>query len=142
MRECGECTMCCLVLEISPLNKARNEPCKFCDKGCTIYNDRPQHCKDFECLWLKDESISEDLRPDICGVVFEKLGDHDIYLALVDPKRPHAWLDIRDFMNKLADEGNAVVVATGKRPVRLPKGKTIDDVRKEIKEYVSTIIYN
>lgn len=141
MRKCNECILCCLVLEISPLKKAANEPCKFCDKGCKIYDERPEPCKDFECLWLKDKSIPDNLRPDRCGVVFEKLGDYDTCLALVDPKRQNAWRskEVLDQMHKLANDGKAVVVSVGKRPVLLPNGKTIKDVWRDIREFVKEV---
>jgi hypothetical protein len=43
-------------------------------KGCSIYEARPQACRDFDCIWLqsqtRDKPLSRHLRPDKCGVMF------------------------------------------------------------------------
>jgi hypothetical protein len=45
-RECGDCSMCCKLLEIADADiaKPRNQWCKHCKpgSGCTIYDTRPQ----------------------------------------------------------------------------------------------------
>lgn len=49
---------------------------KLCDKycnGCTVYKDRPTVCREFECLWLKINTLggnlSEELRPNNTGIM-------------------------------------------------------------------------
>ncbi len=44
--------------------------------GCRIYDNRPQGCRDFDCLWLRGEiSGDESRRPDRLGVIFDSFRD-------------------------------------------------------------------
>lgn len=70
--ECNGCTACCTVLPIEAINKPMYTPCQFCDKGCTIYDKKPQTCNEFECAYFQGLNVSESLRPDKCGVIFYK----------------------------------------------------------------------
>lgn len=76
-RECGSCTACCTVFDVSELEKGMFETCKHvCEVGCAIYEDRPEPCRAFRCQWLRgllevDGTIDPALRPDACGVVFD-----------------------------------------------------------------------
>ena len=73
--DCGECTACCTSLPIAALNKPINTHCTHCDKGCTIYDSKPQTCSDFECAYIQGTNIPLALRPDNCGVIFIKMDD-------------------------------------------------------------------
>ena len=90
MNHCGTCTECCYYMEVSDIRKPvchdcqHLQPVEFVNvptgtnigkfKGCSIYEARPQPCRDFECLWLqsqsKDKPMPRKLRPDTCGVMF------------------------------------------------------------------------
>ena len=85
MAECGECTLCCELLYIKELNKPSNTLCTFCDKGCTIHNDKPKECQTFKCAYYQMKKVSIKLRPDNCGVIFEKLED-DLMLGTMNSK--------------------------------------------------------
>jgi hypothetical protein len=73
---CGKCNVCCEVLRIDKSeifwkedDKKANIMCeKLVNGQCSIYKDRPNSCKIFECLWLqlskKINNFSEDFRPD------------------------------------------------------------------------------
>jgi Fe-S-cluster containining protein len=53
-RECGDCSLCCKVPQIRQLNKPADHWCPHWvkDKGCGIYAERPEVCRDFQCMWL------------------------------------------------------------------------------------------
>lgn len=73
MRDCGECSACCRLPEISEINKPANTPCKhLCSKGyeCKIYRGRPKMCADYKCCWLSGFGKNKD-RPDKSGVLVE-----------------------------------------------------------------------
>jgi hypothetical protein len=99
-RTCGDCTLCCLIFDISEFpEKNVGEWCKHCKpgQGCGIYEDRPLSCSGFRCLWLRGVGAEED-RPDRIGVVFSfaPWDDKNQFLrAGVDPDRPWAWHDTR-----------------------------------------------
>lgn len=84
-RKCGECTACCSRLKIVELNKDVNVDCQhLCGKSCGIYNQRPQVCQDFECIWLSGWLGGEAHRPDKLGVMFSIWKHHGEYVL-------HAW---------------------------------------------------
>jgi len=75
---CGECTLCCKLLDIKETDSKPGEYCKHCEPGvgCKIYNERPKPCRIFECAWKQMKHAGEELRPDRCNVLFEKWSDH------------------------------------------------------------------
>ena len=89
--ECGECMACCKSLPIDDIKlvKANNVICQHCDKGCRIYDDRPESCVNFNCVFIED-GYDISLRPDKTGVIFEKITTK-IYLALLDEDYLDRW---------------------------------------------------
>lgn len=80
---CGDCNACCtrfVMPEVTwmtdgdKVGKPRNTTCdKWCDGGCTIYEDRPSACAEYQCLWLKINTsggnLPIELRPDSTKVL-------------------------------------------------------------------------
>lgn len=97
VRECGECTLCCKLLGVDELRKPVNKWCPHCDvgKGCLIYEDRPQSCRDFMCLWKFKKSLPVWMFPahSKCVLYPNVLGTQ--LGVLVDPGRPDAWREPR-----------------------------------------------
>ncbi len=71
-KACGDCTACCSLMAIPELDKPHFAACKhLCKQGCSIYESRPDTCRDYTCLWRADiVKGDERRRPDILGVVF------------------------------------------------------------------------
>jgi hypothetical protein len=71
-RPCGECTACCdgnLKSNSHGNVFAKRNPCVFLvHKVCSVYNDRPNTCRNYQCAWSQ-QLIDEDLRPDKSGVL-------------------------------------------------------------------------
>ena len=64
-RVCGDCSLCCKLLEIDELKKPACVWCahvKHQHNGCSIYPERPKSCVEFKCLWLLD-LVNEDRSP-------------------------------------------------------------------------------
>lgn len=75
MRECGECNLCCTLLKVrmQPVLdelKPERQTCQFLCGNCSIYDNKPEACGHFSCVWLV-VNMPEHLRPDRCGVVLE-----------------------------------------------------------------------
>jgi len=72
-RSCLPCTACCTCIGVEELDKAPGEPCPhLTDKGCGIYPDRPETCRNWKCLWLNQKADGKtDVldRPDQLGIV-------------------------------------------------------------------------
>jgi hypothetical protein len=66
-RKCGDCTLCCTLAGVNELKKPPGTPCRHLKgKGCGIYPDRPNACRDFACGWLLG-NFDERFRPDKIG---------------------------------------------------------------------------
>ena len=120
---CGECNACCKVFEIPEIDKQAGKWCEHCaiSKGCTIYEDRPQMCVEFECLWLLSqkradprEQLAPELRPDRCKVVFSPSTNDMIMAATTMPGSPDAWRKpkVRALIDTLVKGGGAVVAGS------------------------------
>lgn len=93
MRECGTCSLCCKLPYVAELNKSIDTWCTHCEpgKGCTIYTDRPQQCRDFRCWWL-DGRLSDEWYPARCKMFVHTLSvAARRILVTVDPAFPNAW---------------------------------------------------
>lgn len=69
-RECGSCTLCCKVLEVTDLKKPVNTVCShiMSGGGCDIYETRPRQCRGFSCAWLQGH-LDDDWYPATAGMV-------------------------------------------------------------------------
>jgi len=134
-RECGKCTMCCLLTEVPELKKQVNIPCEFCSSnGCDKYSTRPESCKNFKCRWLK-ENWNINLRPDKCNIMFEKLPGCSTYVALVKPQYKQA-LNLPQ-VNELIQQyikNKIAVVAIYEKEIQIfpPKGVSAKQVLYEL----------
>ena len=62
-------------MPIEWLDKPAKTPCIHCDAGCLIHDKKHFECASFECAWLQSGVDNDNLRPDKCGVIFEKVDD-------------------------------------------------------------------
>jgi hypothetical protein len=90
-RECLECTRCCegwLSATVHEYDMYPGNPCHYLcqEKNCTIYENRPQLCKDYRCVWLDDEDIPEWIKPSYSGVIItnRKTQQETDYLEVVE----------------------------------------------------------
>jgi hypothetical protein len=78
-RSCGDCVACCVLLDIDELQKPAEVVCAHCSgTGCTIYDVRPNVCRNYYCAWRRTEAMPESARPDRLRVMFE----------LIEPEKP------------------------------------------------------
>lgn len=96
-RECGECSLCCKVLDIDELSKPPGKWCQHCRPGtggCGIYDTRPVTCRSFACFWLTSPRLSEAWKPSRARIVVHLKKDEDgpcHWDFIVDPSRPERW---------------------------------------------------
>ena len=71
-RVCGECTVCCVELEIDDpqLSKPDYVPCQHMSQGggCSIHAHQPQAWRNWFCCW-RFLNPSDAMRPDRCSVM-------------------------------------------------------------------------
>jgi len=74
-RNCGSCTACCIHLpipagEVGQGAKPAGMACLHLSRrGCAIYEQRPQLCANFGCVWHQDEIWPASWRPDQSGLL-------------------------------------------------------------------------
>jgi len=78
-----------------PEVKADHAWCKHArpGKGCAIYQDRPEPCRAFKCLWLLGIAIPDHWYPKDAKIVVHTIHENDAdYIAfVVDPNYPNRW---------------------------------------------------
>src|SRR5215831_5876594 len=94
-RSCGDCALCCRLLDVPEAGKPRNDWCPHCNHhGCKIYESRPQICRDYTCAWLVNKSYPDYWKPSECGMIVdfgEAEGALPALLIHVDPDTPDRW---------------------------------------------------
>jgi len=127
-RECGDCRLCCKLIGVAVLEKPPERWCHHaCQRGCGIYETRPEECRTFRCLWL-DGVLPEHLKPNhIKAVVYGHTLDSGVNRVVLheDPSMPGAYErhpEFRGVAEALVKKGfEFAVVSCGTR--RLFTGK-------------------
>ena len=85
--------MCCKVFHIPVLEKPAGKWCRHCSAGagCHIYEDRPEACRVFSCLWLQDATLPWDWKPDVSKMVLSIFPATGFIYVQVDSGRRLAW---------------------------------------------------
>jgi hypothetical protein len=122
-------------LHIPETESKPNEYCKHCEinKGCNIYEERPDGCREFQCMWLQMEKVHIDLRPDKCGVIFEKFTDN-VIMGVTDGYVSYRAMGQIESFKK---ENISVVMMNHNTKTKknfLSKGHTKEFVEKEIND--------
>lgn len=118
-RSCGTCTFCCRLPEIEAFDKPANAWCQHCveGKGCSIYEARPELCRDFLCLWMTDVRLGPEWKPGAAKLMAYRQGPQ--ITILVDPDHPGAWRrepiggQLRQWAADAAASGGYVIVFAG-----------------------------
>ena len=72
-RSCGECSLCCKLLDVPEVKKMPSEWCPHCrpGHGCQIYDRRPLPCRSYACLWLVNASLPDRWKPSRSHMVLD-----------------------------------------------------------------------
>ena len=107
--KCGECTLCCTLFPIKEINKPINTECVYCDKGCMIWDTKPEECTKFNCAYLQS-SAGINLRPDRCGIIFEKVSER-LFFGTVSPNRKPSEYALQQITN-FNNQGYSVILSS------------------------------
>lgn len=138
--KCDGCTLCCELFNIPWMNSPPGKRCKHCNgSGCDIYKNAPKQCLDFKCAYLQMKKVSINMRPDKCGIIFEKIADDIFYGSL------HPSYNLNDYVKKqisiFLNEGYSVVIESLKfkklhiyPTINISSGDLFKKVKKIIEE--------
>jgi hypothetical protein len=134
---CQSCSACCFHFSVDEIEKPFCQWCQYAKPsdggGCTIYNNRPQACRDYRCAWL----ISQDrpgqemplsMRPDKSKCMFSVSPDNPKWIYChVFPNYADAWKkgEIWDKIQDLLRRGGTVEVVVGEWRNLLRAGKPV-----------------
>lgn len=129
MKTCGECRACCIAAQVVEINKPSNVLCPNYDESsckCKIYQTRPLECSNFNCLWLSQEQIPDNLRPDRCGMLFEMPSGGLVYIGTEMEAGAHMRDENVTLVYKIVQSGHPVVLHTKNEGIKykLPEGYT------------------
>jgi hypothetical protein len=141
-KQCDDCSLCCKIMAIPEIGKAKGVWCDHVVKkgGCGIYATRPQSCRTFQCLWLKDPRLPEEWKPSRSKFVIAGGKEAEIVVH-VDANSPGAWRKepYLSGLRAMAHSGQSrgglvVIVERGESTVLLPDrevkvGALYDDER-------------
>jgi hypothetical protein len=132
-RSCGTCTLCCKVLKVPETDSAKGEWCQHCavGKGCSIYDERPQRCRDFQCGWLVWDAVPDHWHPAKSRIVIvSELGFRINFT--VDPGAPGRWREapwyneIKALAVLAFQENRQVLVTVGNRVTALLPDREVE----------------
>ncbi len=127
-RQCGDCSLCCKLLPVPPLNKGANERCVHQrHTGCRVYHKAgmPPECALWNCRWLVGDDTADQSRPDRSHIVIDVMPDFvthvddagvstaiEVIQCWVDPRHPDAHKDakFRDYLLRQALAGKAALI--------------------------------
>jgi hypothetical protein len=119
MRNCGECSLCCVLPAIPELGKPANTPCEHLTaNGCGIYAKRPEVCRRFRCHWLDGEGTD---RPDAVGAYTTRIptgngwGSGAGVLVTLDPTRFGRHVSVQRTIAETVAAGGDVLVVSGEK---------------------------
>jgi hypothetical protein len=131
-KTCGDCTLCCKVMAIEALAKPASAWCPHCKpgRGCQIYADRPAECRSFSCLWLVNDLLDQNWKPNKSRFVLTT-SDDGIEIRC-DPGFPDAWRkepfrsEIRQWALSGETHDVTVVVITGQKMTLVTPDREFD----------------
>jgi hypothetical protein len=142
-RECGSCSVCCVVLNVDTVEfqKLPGVPCAHLREGggCSIHATRFPVCRSYHCGWRYLGFLGDDWRPDKSGVLVDFQTDD---LPAHYPKRPGVRLTLlekgkalqRSFYEHVARLVAAdvpVILSVFGPPGHYPAGAFLNDALKD-----------
>ena len=132
-RRCGSCTLCCKVMGVAGIAKPQGVPCQHCTmSGCSIYETRPDDCRQFHCRFLTDPRLKEVWRPSRSKIVLSQSLSGNRIAAHVDPNRPAAWRRepyysaFKEWSRQAVPSNGQVFVCIGKRTIVILPDRDVD----------------
>lgn len=131
-KQCGDCTLCCKIMEIEQLAKPAGAWCRHCKpgRGCLIYADRPSECRAFSCFWLLNDRLDDSWKPNQAKFVLTT-SDDGIEVRC-DPGFPEAWrkqpyqVEIRQWALAGETHDVTILVITGRRVIVVTAEREFD----------------
>jgi hypothetical protein len=131
-RDCDGCVTCCKVFPIPETGKPDYGLCANAGaKGCSDYDNRPDVCREFFCMWRHDASLGDEWKPSVAGFVLHDPAPWTLLISS-DVDRPDArhrepyQSQIRDWVAECQRRQMMMGARVGPRATLLLKDREID----------------
>lgn len=133
-RTCGTCSLCCKVFPVPEFSKPAGRWCAKVEqgKGCSIYAERPQTCRDFYCQWRYSDDLGPEWKPEVSRFVLSIYPGTNSLAVAVDPGMPMAWQQepylssLRMWSEAALEQGDQVLVFIGAKVIAVLPDRAID----------------
>lgn len=135
MNKCGECNVCCKACKIDALEKPAGVLCWiYKDGGCSDYENRPNDCATYQCVYVTQETLDVKYRPDHLGVLFEQPFGKKYWVGLELEEGALQKEDCARLIRAMNNDGASILLKRldGKFQHSLPSNVTVEDFIKEI----------
>jgi hypothetical protein len=121
VRACGSCTLCCKVLAVHGVPKPKRQWCQHCSagKGCAIYDERPQDCRDFHCMYVTNAALGAHWFPAHSKMILCSDPTIPRIEIHVDEGRADAWRK-EPYYSEIKAWSRAALAADGQVMICLP----------------------
>ena len=134
-RSCGDCQACCHELPVIATKPAMKKPpktnCQYqCEKGCSIYEERPEPCRTYLCQWAIGWG-AEHWRPDKWGLIVEA-NTMTMAITICEIRRDAIQQpEFKQLLPLLADQASVILLTMDKEMVVFAKDQAeIDRLEK------------
>lgn len=134
IRQCDGCTLCCKVVAVNALAKPQGVWCQHCRAGvgCTIYDERPRECAEYECGYLVLPGLGAEWKPSVARLILSREVNENRLNVHVDAGRPDAWrrepyyAQIKKWARAAMPERGQVIVMIGQRAIAILPEHEVD----------------
>jgi hypothetical protein len=146
-RSCGDCTLCCKVYPVPVMEKPRGVWCKECKpgRGCGIWQDRPQFCREFHCTYILDQRLGPEWKPNVAKFVMNWAAKGMLHVT-VDPNFPLSYRKepyyraLKDTSRACMAKDESIVIFSGNNKyLMLPDGEHLIGPRDARNEWYVNI---
>jgi hypothetical protein len=134
-RTCGDCSLCCKLARVDELDKPAGVWCRHCAPGrggCTIYETRPNVCRNWACSWIVDSRLGPEWYPLTSKMILYIENSGDRLCVLVEPSHAGAWRRepyyslLKQWSREAVEARRQVVVFIKKRVIVILPDKDAD----------------
>ena len=146
-KTCSGCNECCkgwlignaFESKFSPFN-----PCKYLqNSSCSIYSERPDICKGFNCEWIINSDMPESLKPSTVNtIVIPKFFHNQKYLVFLPSTEILLTTTLMKWANEQYQSGKSFIVLynNGHRLIRGPDS-FVDYASRKYPKYYNLLLY-
>jgi hypothetical protein len=144
-RRCGECSLCCKLAQVDELDKPSGVWCRHCAPGrggCTIYETRPDVCRNWFCNWIVDSRLGPEWYPLTSKMILFSENAGSRLCVRVEPSHADVWRrepyysQLKQWSRAAVEARQQIVVYIKKRVIVVLPDKDVDFGDVELGEQI------